>query len=131
MEAIASTFLRTSLITYANQLGTTSTVASIQGLLSGVTYGLGQFYLLYFKEEAQCSYCFSRSIGAAISSYGGSLLIAAYGQRVTFRILGVTSFFSGFIYLLFNFFYLRPKNNQLTINNNVTADLDGKIQKPQ
>ena len=43
MEAITITFARTSMIVYANQLGTTSTVASIQGLLSGITFGLGLF----------------------------------------------------------------------------------------
>ena len=43
MEAIATSFARTSMIVYANQLGTTSTVASIQGLLSGIIVGLGLF----------------------------------------------------------------------------------------
>ena len=43
MEAIATTFLRTSMIVYANQFGTTSTVASVQGLLSGISFGLGLF----------------------------------------------------------------------------------------
>jgi hypothetical protein len=52
-------------------------------------------------------------LGWGVSSYGGSLLISAYGQRVTFRILGVISFLTAFIYLLFNFFYLRPRNNKL------------------
>lgn len=41
MEAISSTLIRTALITYANELGTTTNVASIQGLLSGITFGLG------------------------------------------------------------------------------------------
>lgn len=127
MEAIASTFLRTSLIVYANQLATTSTVASIQGLVSGITFGLGLSYLLFFFLSVID--CFSRSIGWAVSSYGGSLLIAAYGQRVTFRILSVISFITAFIYLLFNFFYLRPRNNQLTIINKTRVGLEGRMEK--
>jgi hypothetical protein len=42
MDAISWNFARTSHVAYANQLGTTSTVASIQGLLGGLTFGLGK-----------------------------------------------------------------------------------------
>lgn len=50
--------------------------------------------------------------GFGVGSSGGSLLIGAYGQRVTFRILGGVSFITGLFYFLFNFFYLRPKNTE-------------------
>ncbi|XP_046450998.1 uncharacterized protein LOC124199271 isoform X1 [Daphnia pulex] len=109
MEAISSTLIRTALITYANELGTTTNVASIQGLLSGITFGLGW----------------------GVSSYGGSLLIDGYGQRVTFRVLGVMSFIAGFIYLLFNFLYLRPKKNQQITESNARLGLNGKIETSQ
>ena len=52
MEAIATTFLRTSMIVYANQFGTTSTVASVQGLLSGISFGLGLFFIYFLNELA-------------------------------------------------------------------------------
>lgn len=94
LDAISWNFARTSHVAYANQLGTTSTVASIQGLLGGITFGLG----------------------FGVGSFGGSLLIGAYGLRVTFRILGAISFITGFLYLLFNIFYLRRRNSE-TVNN--------------
>jgi hypothetical protein len=68
MEAISSTLIRTALITYANELGTTTNVASIQGLLSGITFGLGYLmktflFTLFFIEYAVGSFtdCFSHS----------------------------------------------------------------------
>jgi hypothetical protein len=47
LDAISWNFARTSYVAYANQLGTTSTVASIQGLLGGLTFGLGKDFQKY------------------------------------------------------------------------------------
>ena len=47
LDAISWNFARTSHVAYANQLGTTSTVASIQGLLGGLTFGLGKDFQKY------------------------------------------------------------------------------------
>lgn len=49
--------------------------------------------------------------GCGTGSFGGSLLIGVYGIRITFRILGVTSFVTGLLYFLLNIFYLRQKND--------------------
>lgn len=64
-------------------------------------------------------------LGAGIGSSVGGAMIGAYGQRVVFRILGIVAFFTGFFYLLFNFFYLRPKANER--NNSVGAKVDSSV----
>jgi hypothetical protein len=51
-------------------------------------------------------------LGAGIGSSVGRVLIGAFGKRVVFRILGVIAFLTGFLYFLFNIFYLRPKANE-------------------
>ncbi len=51
MDAISWNFARTSHVAYANQLGTTSTVASIQGLLGGLTFGLGKHLNITFTQK--------------------------------------------------------------------------------
>jgi hypothetical protein len=65
MEAISSTLIRTALITYANELGTTTNVASIQGLLSGITFRIGylikKFFLTEYAVRSLFTDCFSRS----------------------------------------------------------------------
>ena len=43
LEAITWNFARISHVSYANELGRILTVASIQGLLSAITFGLGYF----------------------------------------------------------------------------------------
>ncbi len=43
LEAITWNFARISHVSYANELGTKLTVASIQGLLSAITFGLSYF----------------------------------------------------------------------------------------
>ena len=116
LDAISWNFARTSYVAYANQLGTTSTVASIQGLLGGLTFGLGKDFQKYSSNIQRPLLMWINSFviyaGFGVGSSGGSLLIGAYGQRVTFRILGGISFITGLFYFLFNFFYLRPKNTK-------------------
>ncbi|KAI9562763.1 hypothetical protein GHT06_010217 [Daphnia sinensis] len=80
LDALCFFFARTSHIAYANELGTLTTVASIQGLLGAITFGLGQ----------------------GIGSVTGSLLIGAYGQRVSFRIMASVSLVTGILYFVFN-----------------------------
>jgi hypothetical protein len=72
-------------------------------------------------------------LGAGIGSSVGGALIGAFGQRVVFRILGVVAFLTGFLYFLFNIFYLRPKANE---KNNTTIDktdssVNGKVEEIQ
>ncbi|XP_057367450.1 uncharacterized protein LOC130688483 [Daphnia carinata] len=100
LEAITGTLAMTTVIIYGSQLGTTSTVASIQGLISATYFGLG----------------------AGIGSSVGGFLIGAYGQRTTFRILGVMSFITGFSYFLFNVFYVRRRNANVIGNGNAAAN---------
>ncbi|EFX88453.1 hypothetical protein DAPPUDRAFT_234331 [Daphnia pulex] len=95
LEAISWNFARISHVAYANILGTKTTIASIHGLLSGITYGLG----------------------CGTGSIGGGLLIGVYGLRVTFRILGAISFITGLLYFLINIFYLRQKKANAKLKN--------------
>ncbi|KAK4025501.1 hypothetical protein OUZ56_014565 [Daphnia magna] len=88
LEAITGPLAMTTLVIYVSKLGTTSTMASIQGLISAIYFGLG--------------------IGTG-SSVGG-LLIGAYGQRTTLRITGVIAFITGLFYFLFNVVYSRRRN---------------------
>ena len=80
-----------------------------------------------YKDRVVCVKSIRLSYaGFGVGSSGGSLLIGAYGQRVTFRILGGISFITGLFYFLFNFFYLRLKNtktmdNADTVNQNEMA----------
>ncbi|XP_057367699.1 uncharacterized protein LOC130688706 [Daphnia carinata] len=100
IEAVTGTLAMTTLMIYGSRLGTTSTVASIQGLISAAYFGLG----------------------AGIGSTVGGFLIGAYGQRTTFRILGVIAFITGFFYFLFNVFYLRRRNSNIIGNGSAAVN---------
>ncbi|KAI9562762.1 hypothetical protein GHT06_010216 [Daphnia sinensis] len=100
IEAVTGTLAMTTLMIYGARLGTTSTVASIQGLISATYFGLG----------------------AGIGSSVGGFLIGAYSQRTTFRILGVIAFIAGFFYFLFNVFFLRRRNANIIDNGSAAAN---------
>ncbi|XP_057367697.1 uncharacterized protein LOC130688704 isoform X2 [Daphnia carinata] len=87
LDTLCFFFGRTSQIAYANELGTLTTVASTQGLLGAITFGLG----------------------LGLGSVTGSLLIGSYGQRLTFRIMASVSLVTGILYFIFN---LRFKNKK-------------------
>lgn len=50
-----------------------------------------------------------------VGSYATSFVIEAYGHRLTFRILGLIALATGFVYSLFNIFYIRRRT--VTENN--------------
>ena len=43
MEAITTALMTTSAVAYAAELGTTKTLATIQGVVAGTYYGMGEF----------------------------------------------------------------------------------------
>lgn len=43
-EAVTLTLMMTSIVSYGAQLATKTTLASVQGLISAIQYGLGQYY---------------------------------------------------------------------------------------
>jgi len=94
MESVTTALMVTSSMAYAAQLGTTTTVATIQGLLGAAYYGLGRG--------------FGTVIGGFIIKWLGSgSLDKTYGMRASFRVLGVTAAITGILYFLFNLFFSR------------------------
>lgn len=69
------------------------------------------------------------NLGAGIGNSVGSILIGAYGQRMTFRILGVIAFVTGFLYFLFNIFYLRPNKNEKINSANSELNVNEKVEE--
>ncbi len=61
--------MMTSLITYSAQLGTTSTLASIQGLFAGIYFGLGELLkMLIFTSITKylsMKYCLNKVVERA------------------------------------------------------------------
>jgi len=90
MEAITTALMTTSAVAYAAELGTTKTLATIQGVVAGTYYGMGR--------------------GAG--SFVGGFLMKGYGTRATFRILGVAAFATAIFYFLFNRLYIIPKHRR-------------------
>lgn len=90
MEAVTSSLMQTSAIAYAAELGTTQTLATIQGIVQATYFGMGR----------------------GVGGYVGGLLIKVYGTRVTYRILGGASLVSAILYFLFNVLYINPKHRR-------------------
>lgn len=87
MESVTSSLSFTAAVTYAAKLSTTTTDSSIQGLLGGLYFGVG------------------KGAGSLIGGY----TMTAFGTRPTYRIFAVACTVTGFLYFLFNHFYLRKR----------------------
>ena len=94
LESVTSALMLTSMLAYAAQLSTTTTLATVQGLLGAAYWGMG------------------RGAGTFIGGFlmkwlsaGGADKTA--GMRATFRVLGVASAVTAVVYFLFNIFYIR------------------------
>ena len=94
---------------YATQLGTTSTVTSIQGLISATYFGLGRKWAREILKKTNLMLIY---LGGGIGSAVCGFLVEEYGKRLTFRILGVVAFVTGIAYFIFNVFYLRKIKNE-------------------
>ncbi|KAK4026589.1 hypothetical protein OUZ56_015594 [Daphnia magna] len=88
LEAITTSLMMTSAVAYSAELSTTTTLATIQGMVGGTYYGIG------------------RGLGSLV----GGFLMKYYGTRATFRILGVGALFVGVLYFFFNVFYIRRRH---------------------
>ena len=96
MESVTTALMVTSSMTYAAQLGTTATTATIQGLIIAIYYGMGKGTGIFIG-------------GFLIKWFGSGNPDKTYGIRATFRVLGVASATAGIVYFLFNFFYARNR----------------------
>jgi len=96
MEAVTTALMTTSMVAYSAELGTTTTLATIQGLIGATYYGLG------------------KGAGSFIGGFlmkwlGGDSIDKTAGTRATFRVLGVAAAATGVLYFLFNIFYIRRR----------------------
>lgn len=87
LESVTLSLSFTAAVTYAAKLSTTTTDSSIQGLLSGVYYGVG------------------KGSGSLIGGY----LMKAFGTRPTYRIFAVITLITGMMYYIFNVAYLKKR----------------------
>ena len=114
LESITTALMLTSMLAYAAQLSTTTTLATVQGLLGATYWGMGRGAGTF--------------IGGFLMKYLANTEDKTYGMRATFRVLGVVSAVTAILYFLFNIFYIRrrniklqslPSNNEISINNPV------------
>ena len=89
----------TSMMAYAAQLGTASTLTTIQGLICAAYYGLGRGSGTFIG-------------GFLIKWFGSGNPDKTYGARATFRVLGVAAAVTALLYFIFNFFYSRHRNRK-------------------
>ena len=111
MESVTTALMVTSSMAYAAQLGTTTTLATIQGLFGAAHYGLGRGSGIVIG-------------GFLIKWFGSGNPDKTYGMRATFRVLGVASAIAGIVYFLFNFFYsrnrrIKAEKNKIELMNQV------------
>ncbi|CAG7728392.1 unnamed protein product [Allacma fusca] len=85
MEAITSSLAITAAATYAAALSTEQTIASIQGFMGALYFGIG------------------RGAGSLV----GGFFIKWYGERITFQIFGVIALISSVLYFILNMAYIR------------------------
>lgn len=108
MESITSTIMLTSMLAYAAQLSSTTTLTTVQGLFGAAYWGLGRG--------------FGTFVGGFLMKWlRGGGPDKTVGTRGTFRIPGVTAAITAIVYFLFNIFYLRPRYN-LKAENEKTVD---------
>ena len=51
MEAVTTSLMITSAVAYSAQLGTTTTLATIQGIVGGIYYGVGEHFNQNFNPQ--------------------------------------------------------------------------------
>ncbi|ODN01877.1 Major facilitator superfamily domain-containing protein 6-B [Orchesella cincta] len=98
LESITASLAITAAATYAVALSTLQTIASVQGMMGALYFGIGR--------------------GAG--SFLGGLSIKKFGHRETFQIFGLGSFVACLLYTLTNILYLRrhsKASSGLDINN--------------
>ena len=99
MEAVTTALMTTSMVAYSAELGTTTTLATIQGLIGATYYGMGQGAGSFIG-------------GFLMKWLGGDSIDKTTGTRATFRVLGVAAAVTGILYFFFNIFYIRRRNLQ-------------------
>ena len=53
LEAVTTSLMMTSAVAYSAVLSTTTTLATVQGMIGGTYYGIGSFFLNSFQLEIQ------------------------------------------------------------------------------
>jgi MFS family permease len=103
LEAVTASLAITAASTYAVALSSLQTIASIQGIMGCLYFGIG------------------RGAGSLL----GGILIKEFGHRSTFQIFGAGSLVGAILYSLINVLYLRKHSiagKGLDINNLNNAD---------
>ena len=88
----------TSMMAYSAQLGTTTTLATIQGLIGAAYYGMGRGAGTFIG-------------GFLMKWFTGDSIDKTVGTRATFRVLGIAAAVTAVFYFLFNIFYIRRRAN--------------------
>ena len=98
MESITSALMLTSMLAYAAQLSSTTTLTTVQGVFGAAYFGLGRG--------------FGTFVGGFLMKWlGGDAIDKTVGTRGTFRVLGVVAAITAIVYFIFNIFYLRQRND--------------------
>ena len=98
MESITSALMLTSMLAYAAQLSSTTTLTTVQGVFGAAYFGLGRG--------------FGTFVGGFLMKWlGGDAIDKTVGTRGTFRVLGVVAAITAIVYFIFNIFYLRRRND--------------------
>ena len=126
MESITSALMLTSMLAYAAQLSSTTTLTTVQGVFGAAYFGLGRG--------------FGTFVGGFLMKWlGGGGPDKTVGTRGTFRILGVIAAITAVVYFLFNIFYLRPrynlKANEKTVDDEIPSSIvvtakEGGVHNP-
>ena len=116
MESITTALMVTSMMAYAAQLGTTTTLATIQGLIFTAYYGIGRGT--------------GNLVGGFLIQWFGDRNPAdkTYGMRATFRVIGVAAAVTGFLYFFFTFFYSRHLSGKFKKEETIESAKDPGIQ---
>jgi len=100
MESTTYALMMTSMLSYAAQLSSTTTLATVQGVFAASYFGIGRGIGTFMG-------------GFLIKWFGEGNLDKTVGARSTFRLLGVVSAIVALLYFLFNIFYIRRRNNKI------------------
>lgn len=109
MESITFGLSFTAAVTYAAKLSTVTTDTSIQGMLGGLYYGVGE--CTFSKPHNKFN---MKIIGKGVGSLIGGYLIKPIGIRHTFQAFAVATLIIGLIYFAFYHLYMKQRPSEGT-----------------
>lgn len=111
MESITFGLSFTAAVTYAAKLSTVTTDTSIQGMLGGLYYGVGECTFSKSDEKFNTKI---NIIGKGVGSLIGGYLIKPIGIRHTFQAFAVVTLIIGLIYFAFYHLYMKQRPSEGT-----------------